>query len=165
MVMSAPLCCFVPVLHLSLSALQLSVFQGCYLPLPLSYLSTCESVLGILPALGSIGMRGSCHFEGGLCSPCAVLGLNLLLTSVAAVPRVGFSVLKLYGSLWKMSLHFRGATPRDSWEPCPSHALLSLRKPYTALETGDVFRMMPFYTIFNLHFFRPTLKSAGLLVL
>lgn len=131
--------------------LKLSTFQGCHVPLPLCYLSACESDLGILPALGSIGMRGQCRFEGGLCLPCAVLGLNLLLTSVVAVPCVKFSVLQLHGSLWKISLHSR------EWlqGTAGSCALLSLRKQYTDLETGDVFQMMPCYTIFNLYFFRP----------
>lgn len=144
---SAPLCCVVPLLRLDLPALQLSAFQGFCLPLLLSYLATCKSDLGIFPALGSIGMlflREVCAF------PVQVPGLNWLSTSAAAAPHIKFSVLQLYGSLWKMSL-CSGERLQGKTE---SHALVSLRIPYTDLETGDVFQIMPFYTIFSFFIFR-----------
>lgn len=82
--------------------------------------------------------------------PVQVLGLNWLLTSAAAVPHIKFPVLQLYGSLWRMSLH-SGERLQGKTE---SHALVSLRIPYTDLETSDVFQIMPFYTIFNFFIFR-----------
>lgn len=148
-VISAPLCCFVPVLHLSFSALQLPAFQGCFLLLPLSYLSTCKSGLGILPALGSIGMWGSYRFEGGLCSPCAVLGLNLLLTSVVAVPCVRFcSCMAHFGKCPSIqgsdSKGQLGAMHFCHWG---NHTLIWKQATFS--------EWCLFYMILNLYFFRP----------
>lgn len=82
--------------------------------------------------------------------PVQVPGLNWLSTSAAAAPHIRFSVLQLHGSLWKMSL-CSGERLQGKTE---SHALVSLRIPYTDLETGDVFQIMPFYKIFSFFIFR-----------
>lgn len=107
-------------LYFSLSAFQLSTCQGCYLPLPLNYLSTCKSGLDICSALGSVGMRESCCFEIGLCSSCAVFGLNYTVDLSSGSPMCQVFCFAVAWLTLENVPAFRGVAVRDSWQPCTS---------------------------------------------